>query len=110
MPEKDGSPTRSDGTQSIRRALAILDALAIGRDRGVRLVDVTRRTGLSRPTAHRILRVLVEDRHRAQRLGELGRLSVRRRPHEALLGLVAQEGVAQRAQVQRILPRDRAAP
>lgn len=61
MPEKDGSPTRSDGTQSIRRALAILDALAIGRDRGVRLVDVTRRTGLSRPTAHRILRVLVEE-------------------------------------------------
>jgi len=51
----------SAGTQSIRRALAILEVLASGRDLGVRLAEVTRRTGLTRPTAHRILRVLVEE-------------------------------------------------
>lgn len=51
----------AEGTQSIRRALAILDVLAEGRDRGIRLADVARRTGVSRPTIHRILRVLVEE-------------------------------------------------
>lgn len=50
-----------DGAQSIRRALTILDVLATGRDQGVRLIDVTRRTGLNKPTVHRILRVLVEE-------------------------------------------------
>ena len=52
---------RTQGTQSIRRALEVLNHLAVGRDVGVRLSDLCRSTGLSRPTAHRILRVLSEE-------------------------------------------------
>lgn len=50
-----------EGAQSIRRALAVLRLVAGGQETGVRLVDVVRGAGLSRPTAHRILRVLVEE-------------------------------------------------
>lgn len=49
------------GAQSIRRAVAILSVLATGQEAGVRLTDVTERTGLSRPTCHRILKVLIEE-------------------------------------------------
>jgi DNA-binding IclR family transcriptional regulator len=41
--------------------LRILRILAIGQEQGVRLTDIVRESGLSRPTAHRILRVLVEE-------------------------------------------------
>jgi DNA-binding IclR family transcriptional regulator len=57
----DAAPRRAAGTQSIRRALAVLRIVAAGQERGVRLVDVVRDAGLNRPTAHRILRVLVEE-------------------------------------------------
>ena len=49
------------GAQSIRRGLRILRILAIGQEQGVRLTDIVRESGLSRPTAHRILRVLVDE-------------------------------------------------
>ena len=49
------------GAQSIRRALAILSALAAGGEAGLSLAEVTRTTGLTRPTVHRILRVLAEE-------------------------------------------------
>ncbi len=49
------------GAQSIRRALAILRVLAVGRDQGLRLNDIVRETGLNRPTVHRILSVLAEE-------------------------------------------------
>lgn len=49
------------GAQSVRRALAVLRSLAAGQEQGVRLTDVVSDTGLNRPTAHRILRVLVEE-------------------------------------------------
>jgi DNA-binding IclR family transcriptional regulator len=55
------STPQTQGAQSIRRALAILNVLAIGRDSGMRLSEVCRSTGLSRPTVHRILRVLAEE-------------------------------------------------
>jgi DNA-binding IclR family transcriptional regulator len=54
-------PRRAQGVQSIRRALAVLRVVAAGQERGVRLVDVVRGAGLNRPTAHRILRALVEE-------------------------------------------------
>lgn len=50
-----------EGAQSIRRALAVLRIVAAGQERGARLTDVVEGSGLSRPTAHRILRVLVEE-------------------------------------------------
>lgn len=59
MSAEAASPT--GGAQSIRRALAVLRIVAAGQEHGVRLVDVANATGLNRPTAHRILRVLVEE-------------------------------------------------
>jgi len=57
----DEAATPTGGAQSIRRALAVLRIVAAGQEHGVRLVDVANATGLNRPTAHRILRVLVEE-------------------------------------------------
>jgi len=49
------------GAQSLRRAITVLRALAASQETGVRLTDLATSTGLSRPTLHRILRVLVEE-------------------------------------------------
>jgi DNA-binding IclR family transcriptional regulator len=49
------------GAQAIRRALAVLRILAAGREDGVPLVEVVRATGLTRPTVHRIVHVLIEE-------------------------------------------------
>lgn len=60
------------GAQSVRRAIAVLRILAAGREAGLSLADVVKATGLSRPTAHRIVNVLVEEgiaeqRHKTKR-------------------------------------------
>lgn len=55
------SAGRTGGAQAVRRALAILRILATGQERGVRLTDIVEQAGLERPTAHRILRTLVEE-------------------------------------------------
>jgi DNA-binding IclR family transcriptional regulator len=49
------------GAQAIRRAVAVLRILATGREEGVPLAEVVQSTGLTRPTAHRMLHVLVEE-------------------------------------------------
>jgi DNA-binding IclR family transcriptional regulator len=49
------------GAQAIRRALTVLRILAAGREEGVPLLEVVQSTGLTRPTAHRILHVLIEE-------------------------------------------------
>lgn len=49
------------GAQTIRRALAVLRILAAGREDGVPLTEVVRATGLTRPTVHRIVHVLIEE-------------------------------------------------
>ncbi len=59
LPTDDAGATR--GAQSIRRALAVLRIVASGQERGVRLVDAARATGLNRTTVHRILRVLIDE-------------------------------------------------
>ncbi|WP_454726984.1 MULTISPECIES: IclR family transcriptional regulator [Cupriavidus] len=61
MADQPGNGKVSEGAQSIRRALAILRIVAAGQERGVRLTDVVTSTGLSQPTVHRILRVLIEE-------------------------------------------------
>lgn len=55
----DAEPT--DGAQSVRRALAVLRLVASGQERGVRLTDVAAMSGLSRPTVHRLLKVLIDE-------------------------------------------------
>ena len=54
-----GEPRR--GAQSLRRALAVLRVLAAGRETGLPLSEVVAATGLTRPTAHRMVHVLMEE-------------------------------------------------
>ena len=66
------SGTARDGAQSIRRAIGVLRILAAARDAGLGLSEIARQTGLTRPTAHRMLGVLigegiVEQRARTRR-------------------------------------------
>ncbi|UFH51206.1 IclR family transcriptional regulator [Pseudomonas sp. KNUC1026] len=48
-------------TRSLARAFQILRVLALGQEHGMRLIDVVRHTGLSRPTVHRLLRALGDE-------------------------------------------------
>lgn len=58
----DASSTKAtDGAQSLRRAVAVLRALAAAQDQGARLADIAVQCNLTRPTAHRLLQVLVEE-------------------------------------------------
>lgn len=59
-----GQPAESDsgsGVQSVRRAIAVLRLVATGQEKGVRLTDIAQMSGLSRPTVHRILKVLIDE-------------------------------------------------
>ena len=46
------------GTQSLDRAIALLRLVASSSGRGIRLVDLVDRSGLAKPTAHRLLQAL----------------------------------------------------
>jgi DNA-binding IclR family transcriptional regulator len=46
------------GTQSLDRAIGLLRTVAAQSGQGIRLVDVTRRSGLTKSTVHRLMRVL----------------------------------------------------
>lgn len=49
------------GAQAIHRAMQVLRLVALGQEEGVRLVDLVAMSGLTPPTARRILRALIED-------------------------------------------------
>src|SRR5262245_21172082 len=53
---------KPDGTQAIRRAAAILKHIARGPEAGVSLRVVSEAMDLSRSTAHRILRCLLDEK------------------------------------------------
>lgn len=55
------APAPADGTQAIRRAGALLRAVAKAGADGAPLSEVARATGLARSTAHRMLRCLLEE-------------------------------------------------
>lgn len=62
-------------SQVVERTCAILRELSLHGQRGARLIEVTTKTGLSRPTAHRILNTLVTQhfvRRTADRRYQLG--------------------------------------
>jgi DNA-binding IclR family transcriptional regulator len=61
MPRAPASLDSADGAQSVRRAMAILRLVAAGQDRGVRLTDVAAMSGLTAPTVHRFLKVLMDE-------------------------------------------------
>lgn len=77
---------KRDGAQSIRRAIALLRILATAKDAGMGLSEIARQAGLSNPTAHRMLHVLVgegivEQRPRTRRYalgGEIPLLALAR--------------------------------
>lgn len=56
------SKKKAMGTQSLQRALVLLRVVAANNRQGSRLADLYRRTGLERPTAHRLLQALVAER------------------------------------------------
>ena len=60
-PSRDPRQGPRRGAQAIRRALAVLRILAVGRENGLPLREVVRATGLTRPTVHRIVHVLIEE-------------------------------------------------
>lgn len=49
------------GAQTVRRALALLRLVATGQEQGLRLTDLAAMSGLSRPTVHRLLKVLIDE-------------------------------------------------
>ena len=53
--------TRLTGTQSIERALTLLREIAAHNRSGSRLLDLATRTGLQRPTVHRMLKCLAAE-------------------------------------------------
>lgn len=55
------SDTRLTGTQSIERALTLLREIAAHNRSGSRLLDLATRTGLQRPTVHRMLKCLAAE-------------------------------------------------
>lgn len=84
------------GTQSIQRALTVLRILATAREAGAGLTEISKQAGLTRPTTHRILTVLiaegiVEKRQSSRRylIGEqLSLLALSRRIRDPILDIV----------------------
>ena len=60
-PEAATTRAAVSGAQSVRRALAVLRLVATGQEAGVRLVDIAEMSRLSRPTVHRLLKVLMSE-------------------------------------------------
>ena len=57
-----GGAIGAAGTQSLQRAIALLRIIAVNNRSGSRLVELYRRTGLERPTAHRLLQGMVAEK------------------------------------------------
>lgn len=61
QPPMINDPRKPGGAQSIRRAASLLREIAANNRQGMRLVDLAARSGLERPTVHRILKSLIAD-------------------------------------------------
>lgn len=62
MPRKTNTASgKLSGTQSIERALSLLREIAAHNRTGSRLLDLANRTGLQRPTVHRMLKCLAAE-------------------------------------------------
>ncbi|MCD0501453.1 IclR family transcriptional regulator [Bordetella petrii] len=57
-----GRVAPSAGTQTLQRAASLLRLITSHNRQGMRLVDLYRRTGMERPTAHRILQGLIAEK------------------------------------------------
>ncbi len=96
----DAPPTA--GSQTLRRAVAVLRALAGAQERGARLADVAEQCDLTRPTAHRLLQVLAEE-------GLAARLPASTRyvigPEAAMLGIARPSALPMRSVAEPVLRR-----
>lgn len=90
------------GAQTLRRAVAVLRALAGAQERGARLADVAEQCGLTRPTAHRLMKVLVEEGLAARREGSTRYLIG---PDAALFGIARPSALAMRSVAEPALRR-----
>jgi len=85
------------GTQSIRRAVAVLRILAAARESGLGLTEISMHAELTRPTTHRILSVLVAEGIVEQRPGtrryvigeQIPLLALSRRTRDPLLDIAS---------------------
>lgn len=66
---KTNEPAAPTGAQTIHRAIRALKLVAAQPERGIRLVDLAEAMGLERPTAHRLLKALTEERMLVQHPG-----------------------------------------
>ncbi|RYY97306.1 MAG: IclR family transcriptional regulator [Comamonadaceae bacterium] len=96
------STTPTGGAQALRRAVAVLRALAGTQDRGARLADVAEQCDLTRPTAHRLLQVLAEE-GLAERLPDSARYVIG--PDAALLGIARPSALPLRSVADPVLRR-----
>ena len=88
------SASAGAGAQTVRRALALLRLVATGQEEGLRLTDLATLSGLSRPTVHRLLQVLV-DESAVEQDGSTRRYRIG--PEMLLLGLARGSGFPIRA-------------
>lgn len=85
------------GTQSIQRAVSLLRILATARETGLGLTEISMHAELTRPTAHRILSVLVAEGIVEQRAGtrryvvgeQIPLLALARRARDPLLDIIS---------------------
>ena len=89
-----------DGAQCVRRTLAVLRLVATGQEQGMRLTDIAAMSGLSRPTVHRLLKVLIEETAVVQDPGSRRYLVG---PEMLLLGLARTGGFPIRAMAEPFL-------
>jgi DNA-binding IclR family transcriptional regulator len=90
------------GAQTLRRAVAVLRALAGAQERGARLGDIAEQCELTRPTAHRLLQVLSEE-GLAARLPESTRYVIG--PEAALFGIARPSAMPMRSVADPVLRR-----
>jgi DNA-binding IclR family transcriptional regulator len=90
------------GAQTLRRAVAVLRALAGAQERGARLADIAEQCDLTRPTAHRLLQVLAEE-GLAARLPGSTRYVIGR--EAALFGIARPSALAMRSIADPVLRR-----
>ncbi|WP_271525910.1 IclR family transcriptional regulator [Bradyrhizobium sp. CCBAU 53380] len=87
----------SGGTQSIQRAVSVLRILATAREAGLGLTEISMHAELTRPTAHRILSVLVAEGIVEQRPGtrryvvgeQIPLFALARRTRDPLLDIIS---------------------
>lgn len=96
------SAASTEGAQTVRRAIAVLRALAGAQEQGARLSEIAEQCGLTRPTTHRLLRVLAEEGLAARRREDARYLIG---SDAAVLGIARPSALAVRSQADPVLER-----